>query len=59
MQPESPLTAAADQLDNDARLPVIIIMRRANPRRTWREIGRKLRINHATVYRIARRAGVR
>ena len=47
---------AADLLDDDARLPVIAIMRGASPPRTWRQIAAKLRLPLATVYRLARRS---
>jgi hypothetical protein len=52
------LTAAAEQIDNDARLPVIIIMRRSRPQRTWRQIARRLRMSRCTVYRLARKSGI-
>ena len=53
------LTDAADYLDNDALLPIIRIMRGIFPPRPWREIGRKLRLSHTTVYRLAVRNGIR
>lgn len=54
----SALSEAADKIDHDARLAVIIIMRRARPRLTWRQIGRRLGISRMTAHRIAKSAGV-
>lgn len=53
------LSAAADQLDNDPRLPVIVIMRSARPRRSWRQIATRLKMARCTVYRLARKNGIR